>query len=86
MQVNNEPVGMLRLTSFNARAQRDLAAAITSLEDQGAKVQLLFVCLPPLYHILLFGMYDCVWPTPDLMGSTGQTMCLKCECISPYGC
>uniref|UniRef100_A0A7S3R0D6 C-terminal processing peptidase n=1 Tax=Dunaliella tertiolecta TaxID=3047 RepID=A0A7S3R0D6_DUNTE len=36
-KMGGEPVGILRLTSFNARAQRDLASAIVSLEKQGAK-------------------------------------------------
>ncbi|KAF5826678.1 ClpP/crotonase-like domain-containing protein [Dunaliella salina] len=36
-KMGGEPVGILRLTSFNARAQRDLASAILSLEKQGAK-------------------------------------------------
>lgn len=29
----------MRLSSFNARAQKDLASAITRLEGQGAKVR-----------------------------------------------
>jgi C-terminal processing protease CtpA/Prc len=33
-----DTVGVIRLTSFNARAQRDLASAITQLQAQGAKV------------------------------------------------
>ncbi len=39
LQSASDPVGVLRLTSFNARAQRDLAKAITRLQDQGAKVR-----------------------------------------------
>jgi len=37
-QMRKDPVGILRLSSFNARAQRDLAAAISDLEGRGAKV------------------------------------------------
>ncbi len=36
----SEPVGVLKLTSFNARAQRDLKDAIAQLQDKGAKVLL----------------------------------------------
>ena len=32
-----EPTGLLRLTSFNARAHRDLAQAITQLEESGVQ-------------------------------------------------
>lgn len=32
-----DPVGVLHLSSFNARAQRDLSTAIRDLEDKGAK-------------------------------------------------
>jgi C-terminal processing protease CtpA/Prc len=30
------PVGVIRLTSFNARALRDVSAALTQLQEQGA--------------------------------------------------
>jgi len=58
MQVGSERVGMLRLTSFNARAQRDLAKAITSLESQGAKVCSLNLNMILFCHCILYRVIE----------------------------